>query len=606
MSVEGPDARPERRRPWEWLGLAALALLAVFYVATSWRRWTDPLIDFGRELYVPWRISNGALLYRDVDDFYGPLSQYLNAGLFRVFGPGLMILASANLAVFAAALAGLHATFRRAWGPAAALASSALFVSVFGFSQFFGGNHNFATPYAHEATHGFLVCVLMVPALFRWIERPTAPRAALAGLLFGLTLVLKPEIILAGGLVSAAAVAAGTRRSGLPTRAAAAAWAAAAAAPTLAFAAFFSLSMPVSDALGCAARAWTSVLGTTRFTGNVVQAGFLGFDRPLPNLLAHLGATLAAVLAIVSAALLARLLEKVRSAAARAAALASLAAAFGWVAWARTDWLEVGRCLLGLALLRAAAGLLAVLRQPAGRGGDLRPALRWLVSVLAAALMARMVLNGRIYQFGFYQAALAGILVPAVILGELPSLLRLGPWGRGALAALTLVPLGAGVARLTGRSQSLLRQKTYAVGTGLDRFYDMPPQVEATGALVDRVSRELGAVPKPSTLLVLPEGEMINYLARMPSPVAPFFFFSAATTGGREADLVDELGRHPPDWVVIVSRDLREYGIPRYGEAAGGGRKILRWVRENYAPADAVGGDPLDVHQRGAVILRRR
>ena len=47
----------------------------------SWRKWPDPLIDFGRELYLPWRLANGAVLYRDVDDFYGPLSQYLNAGL---------------------------------------------------------------------------------------------------------------------------------------------------------------------------------------------------------------------------------------------------------------------------------------------------------------------------------------------------------------------------------------------------------------------------------------------------------------------------------------------------------------------------------------------
>ena len=65
-------------------------------VAASGRKWTDPLVDFGRELYVPWRLSHGAVLYRDVDDFYGPLSQYLNAGFFRVFGPGLMVLAAAN------------------------------------------------------------------------------------------------------------------------------------------------------------------------------------------------------------------------------------------------------------------------------------------------------------------------------------------------------------------------------------------------------------------------------------------------------------------------------------------------------------------------------
>jgi hypothetical protein len=51
--------------------LVALFALAIFFVATSWRKWPDPLIDFGRELYVPWRLSHGALLYHDVSEQYG-------------------------------------------------------------------------------------------------------------------------------------------------------------------------------------------------------------------------------------------------------------------------------------------------------------------------------------------------------------------------------------------------------------------------------------------------------------------------------------------------------------------------------------------------------
>jgi hypothetical protein len=145
--------------------------------------------------------------------------------------------------------------------------------------------------------------------------------------------------------------------------------------------------------------------------------------------------------------------------------------------------------------------------------------------------------------------------------------------------------------------------KTYAVGKGLDMFYAMPPQVEASGALVNFASDRLRQAPRNQTLLVIPEGEMINYLARLPSPVAPFFFFSAATGGGREQAIVADLERRPPDWVVLVSRDLREYGINRYGEGPGKGRQILDWVSANYRPMAAIGGDPLDVYKCGAVIF---
>ena len=99
---------------------------------------------------------------------------------------------------------------------------------------------------------------------------------------------------------------------------------------------------------------------------------------------------------------------------------------------------------------------------------------------------------------------------------------------------------------------------------------------------------------------------MINYLARLPSPVAPFFFFSAATRDDREAAIVRDLAQRPPDWIVLVSRDLREYGVERYGERADQGGQILTWAGDNYEPVATFGGDPLDYRQRGALILAHK
>src|SRR5579872_5844251 len=98
------SAPPRRRLPLllEAVGGLAVVGFALVLLKASWRTWPEPLVDFGRELYLPWRLSHGAVLYRDVDDFYGPLSQYVNAGLFRVFGVGFTTLIVANLAVYAA------------------------------------------------------------------------------------------------------------------------------------------------------------------------------------------------------------------------------------------------------------------------------------------------------------------------------------------------------------------------------------------------------------------------------------------------------------------------------------------------------------------------
>ena len=76
-----------------------LALLGLFLAAISWRRWPDPLIDFGQQLYIPWRLSEGERLGRDLLYFHGPLSQHLHALLFRLCGVSFSTLIAANLLV---------------------------------------------------------------------------------------------------------------------------------------------------------------------------------------------------------------------------------------------------------------------------------------------------------------------------------------------------------------------------------------------------------------------------------------------------------------------------------------------------------------------------
>lgn len=593
-------------RKAEWLGLSAVAGLAAWLLAASWRKWPDTLVDFSRELYVPWRIANGALLYRDVNDIFGPLSQYFNAALFSVFGPGLMVLVAANLAVFAAITGLIYRHFRRAWGPGAALASSAVFVSVFGFSQYITiGNYNYATPYCHEATHGVLVCLLLLGALDGWVGRPSAARSLVAGGLFGLTAVLKPEIMLAGAAVTLAAVAIRIRRGGRPAGSAAAAWAAGALLPTALFAAWFSRRVGWRAGIGMAGHVWLSAGTTGRQINERVQARFLGLDNIPRHLAEHGLATLLGLLLVGSLCALAWTAERAPRPWFRNLA-AGIAAGGGlWLGCRGIAWTNIGHCLLGLTLAYGAFGFFRLALRREWGGFPEGSTLRLLIPVLAAVLMGRMVLAGRIYHYGFYQAALAGILVPAVMIGELPGLIGLAGRGRLVLAGGTLLLLAPGVAQLTALSGHLMSLKTEPVGRGRDLFYTFPQEINPTGAMVRLTSESLERRPPGGTLVVLPEGEIINYLARMPSPVAPYSFYGANTADGLEKAIVRDLDRHPPDWIVIISRDLGDYGIHSYGESPGSGRDILEWVAANYEHADYFGGNPFDPRQCGAMIMAR-
>jgi len=98
------------------MGMAGLGLLGVYFLHLSWRKWPDPIVDAGTQWYAFWRVSQGAAPYHDFLWNYGPLSVALNGLLFNCFGPGMMVLVTANLIVYGLIVSLAYAAFRMAWG----------------------------------------------------------------------------------------------------------------------------------------------------------------------------------------------------------------------------------------------------------------------------------------------------------------------------------------------------------------------------------------------------------------------------------------------------------------------------------------------------------
>ncbi|MGN0014229.1 MAG: hypothetical protein ACI37T_02285 [Candidatus Gastranaerophilaceae bacterium] len=61
--------------------LGSFIILYMFSVFTL-----NPAIDTGRELYIPYRMLNGEVLYKDIFNIYGPLSYQLNTLAYKIFG----------------------------------------------------------------------------------------------------------------------------------------------------------------------------------------------------------------------------------------------------------------------------------------------------------------------------------------------------------------------------------------------------------------------------------------------------------------------------------------------------------------------------------------
>src|ERR1041385_5464172 len=99
-----------RTRAWlPWIWLAGVYLLLV---VISWKRWANPIVDCGREMYVPWQIAEGKMLYRDLFFMYGPFVPYWHALLLKIFGVHLNVFYAVGL-VLTAVQAALDFTIAR-------------------------------------------------------------------------------------------------------------------------------------------------------------------------------------------------------------------------------------------------------------------------------------------------------------------------------------------------------------------------------------------------------------------------------------------------------------------------------------------------------------
>src|SRR5208283_550211 len=183
----------------KWAGLALVGCVFALAAALSWCRWPDILVDFGMQLYLPWRISAGDVLYRDMMYLTGgPLSQYFNALLFKLFGVSFRTLIFANLTITAGMLVLVYRRFLAAADRLTATMVCLAIVLVFAFQHYVPvGNYNYVTPYCHEVFHGLVLSLVVVMWSSDWVEKGRIRFAVAAGFGSGLVFLTKPDVFLA-------------------------------------------------------------------------------------------------------------------------------------------------------------------------------------------------------------------------------------------------------------------------------------------------------------------------------------------------------------------------------------------------------------------------
>jgi len=591
--------------------LAWASIIAAFAVLLrwSWLKWPDVLIDFGHELYIPWQLSLGKPLYRDIMSKNGPLSPYWNALLFLGFGVSLKTLVFANIAILAGMTVLIHGLLRRFSGLLAATVATLVFLAIFAFSQYVRmGSFNYICPYSHSQTHGLALSLLLLYFLGKYPEGRRLRQIAWAGLCLGLTFLTKMELFTA----AAAAAALGfilffstEPFAGRRVLTASACFGAAALLPAALFFLFLLKQMPASEALAGTVGNWTYL--KTQAGNPMFQAG-MGVDRPWDNIALMLGLLLGCLVAAGAAAAADRATLHLKARRVLIPVSGVLVFLLAATESSLGLWSRLPRVLPVVASGACAAATMLCLSRRGDPSRAVKSILLALWSAFSLVLLGKMLLNSRIINYGFVLAMPAALLLVVLLVSVLPEWMRRVNGGGGLFRALMLGLIFAGVFQHLLWSNRFYSSKSFGIWQGGDAVLTYSPDSEPTGYAMVLAAQELGKISGPgSTLLVLPEGAMLNYVLRRENPTPyPLLMPADIASAGGEAVVLERIRERAPDFIVLMHRHTREYGFDYFGAEAGYGKQVMQWVGKNYVRARLIGAVPLRDERFGIEILGRK
>lgn len=571
----------------------------VVAAALTWRKWPDVLIDYGTQLYIPWRILNGSVLYRDL--FYfggGPLAQYFNALLFKIFGVSFSTLIAANI-IFTAGIVLL--IYRRFWAAADAWTATIIgtgVVIIFAFAEFTPiGNYNYITPYSYEATYGLMLSTLVVALLADWVGKQRTWIAPVAGFCTGLVFLTKPDVFLALAVaVTAAFIFFWLRHGQKKFLKSLLVFLAAGVIPTFFFFLYFLRSQGAAESIRLTFFDWIPLL-----QGTVTKSPFyqwcMGLDKPLANL-ENIGIYFGAVVVVVTVySFVLRWLRNLKWAPLQYIALLVLisplllwAIKFGWI-----------QCGWPLPLLCLSACVLIIWNYKKLE----QPVFPLLWSMFGFALLAKLGLFPRIWHYGFALAMPAFVSSIYLLFWLLPRLLETKFQVPARLFRIMIgLILLVGFVSLFNGSQSIYAQKTLPVGTDGDTMLTYSPNTDKSQAIYAALAWTEKYMPTNATLAVLPEGVTLNYLTRHVNPSGGLDWNPTMFTVFGQQTMTDAFEKNPPDYVFIVEWDSSDFGVGYFGSSPDYGQGLMQWIQKNYRMTLLIGNEPLKNGLFGIKILK--
>jgi len=596
------DVNPVLQRLHVFLGPILIAATFFVLLYNFWGGLIDPIIDFGRELYVPWRISQGAVLYRDITSFYGPFSPLFNGLCFYLFGASLLTLTLVNCIVLAMTTFLLHEIVRVVSARSTAAIVCIFFLVVFGFGKLLTtANFSYIAPYSHEATHGFVLSLGAIYCFIRYLRSLRNGWIAAVGLCTGLVFLTKPEsfIALAGFLFLAVIAMRWAMGPAFRLMIVLPLLIIFAVLPIAAAVVYLAAYMPFSEA-------WHGTLGSWTFLSNATLTGgkffrdSMGLQNPLARMTIIAKVSGVFLVLMGPAAFMAFMIpDGRRHQRAFGCGLGVISLLLLKEIFPGFQWFSTGDLMLvGSLALVICQGILLIRhrRDPAIR---IRLTLRLLFCSFAILMLLKMPLLTRYYHYGFILGVMATSMLAIALVDWIPAALeRHGQCGwivRGASIAM----LAAIAIQCTSISHSYRPSSHSFIGQGKDQF-----RAQDAHVLQEMLQVMQTQIPPDGTLTVLPEGAILNFLARRPSSTPFVSFLPPDVDMFTEPRLLESLQQNPPDYIAILHRPTQEFGPAAFGTHYA--TAMYAWIKDNYSLVHRAGALPYSSKEFGIVLGCRK
>jgi 4-amino-4-deoxy-L-arabinose transferase-like glycosyltransferase len=610
----------KRDLPW----VALIAVFFIFALAVSWERWGNPLVDCGREMNQPLRLARGEMLYSDVRHIYGPLSPYLNALLYKIFGPSLTVLYADGIFSAIIILAAVYWLSRRLMGRVAAAAGTLSVMWLCAFKQ----AGNYVLPYSYSALHGCALGLVSLALLVHFLERreqsestsdgpartaDPAPRSggvsvwlALAGGAAGLSILAKTEMGLAA--VSAGVIAAAL--SGYPSLRRASKFGAIFLTPCAIL--VVGVYAYIASRVGWHSLSQESLLFFRHLPPELVYFNkrVSGFDQPLQSIASIVGAAvrvsaLAAVVGSVSMLLTWRKANRTTGHVpladlSRVSDAGRVSYAMIWVLLAASLFIvavpfagplnfEKGPYLAMPLLLVWLIGreFVRFLKCRSNISLSTHTIIVLIIAVYALASLARVIL--RVRSGGAYSS----YLLPASVIvftyawvHPFANLFRNAHTRRVArniAVALMLldVAITAGLLSFKFRDRN-----TYALNTDRGTIIAIPDLGQSIDEAISFIKRE---TEPGEPVAVMPEGTSLNFFTDRPNPLREEITTPGFLNREGEDRAIRQLIQSDTRLVLVANRATSEFGAEAFGRDYC--QTLMRWIEQNFEACAIFGRD---------------